>query len=278
MSGHKANRNNIPRRKPEPNQASMTSALDQLAADATSKRQGGDPVIAELEPALKSLYAEFQRLCGHLDDVTAGAALMVVGQLAAINLRDQPDDQKVNAAMRVPMMTLLLGAQLYTGSAAGVEVICPFTYLTGVPCGKTITSATKSHTERLMRGHVWQHHPGETWPPAGAEDGNEDGDEDAADAVNLAPTDPAAQAAAIADLEAEFPDDDAAETVGGVEKTHLTELIDRASRTGQCPECDAWVYLEKDGRIGFHPTGEDGNLRTCAGAGREPKADGWDEA
>jgi hypothetical protein len=259
MSGHKADRNNIPRRKPEPNATSMTSALDQLAADATSKRQGGDPVIAELEPALTSLHAEFQRLCGHLDDVTAGAALMVVGQLAAINLRDQPDDQKVDAAMRVPMLTLLLGAQLYTGSAHGVEVTCPFTYLTGVPCGKTIVSATHSHAELLMRGHVWQHHPGETWPPVDVEEAD-------VDAVNLAPTDPAVQAAAIADLEAEFPD-----------KNELAELADRASQTGQCPDCSQWVYLEDDGRIGFHPVGEDGNQRTCPGAGCEPKADGGAE-
>lgn len=254
MSGRRNHRNNISPRKPEPTETRMTAVLDQLATDATTKRQT-QPEIQALEPAAKNLYTEFQRLCGHLDEVTAGAVLMVAGQLAAINVRDQPDDQKVTAAMRIPMLLALVGAQLYTGSTSGIEIACPFTFLTGVSCTKTFSTATRQHADLLMRGHVWQNHPGETWPPVEDEDG---AGQDVADAVNLAPTDPAALAAAMRDLEAEFPDD-------GEEPS---------SRTGLCPECAQWIYLEDNGQIGTHPTGEDGNQRTCAGAGREPKADG----
>lgn len=59
---------------------------------------------------------------------------------------------------------------------------------------------------------------------------------------------------------------------GGTETATLLELAVRASKTGLCPECGFWVYLDDNGRTGFHPTGPAGGQSTCPGAGRKPGA------
>lgn len=238
MSGKKANRNNTPNRRPnDPTPTRMTAVLDQLAADANTQRRE-DPNMAALEPNLKALYAEYTRLCGHLDEVTAGAALLVVGQLCAAHVNRQPNEGKVEALASLPNLMRLVGAQLYAGTTTEVEITCPFTYMTGAPCTKTVAGATRGHAELLMKGHVWQHHPDEEWPPAADEDGTEEGaDEGVADAVNLAPTDPAAQAAAITDFEVEVPDDGD----GPEECTHPKDARMHLPGGERCSACGHWI-------------------------------------
>lgn len=262
MSGHKSRRNNLTTRTPD---AQAISQLDQLAAAvADARAQPNMVALAGMEEGFLNAYLQGSPFGNALDPLTVGAAWMIVGNLFASHINTMPEDQRSGPA-QLANLARLAGQRLYTGDRLPVTLACPYTHATGAPCTTTRTGSTQEQADKLMGAHVWQNHPDKTWPPAEAED---DAEEDVASAVNLAPTDPAAQVAAMRDLETEFPD--------GGEGNGLSELIDRATRGGQCPECDGWVYLE-DGRIGFHPTGEDGNLRTCPGAGREPKADGWDE-
>lgn len=62
--------------------------------------------------------------------------------------------------------------------------------------------------------------------------------------------------------------------------TMLTEEALQAGRTGLCPECGNWIYLGESGFIGFHPAtdGPGALLRTCMGAGMEPRSLGDGEA
>lgn len=257
MSGHKSRRNQVPTRTPD---AQAIAQLDQLAAAVADARQQPNMMaLAGMEEGFLNAYLQGSPFGNALDPLTVGAAWMIVGNLFASHINTMPEDQRSGPA-QLANLARLAGQRLYTGDRLPVTIACPYTYATGAPCTTSRTGSTQEQADKLMGAHVWQNHPDKEWPPAEDED---DAEEDVAGAVNLAPTDPAAQAAAMRDLETAFPDG--------------AELIDRASRTGQCPECDAWVYLEDDGRIGFHPTGEDGNLRTCTGAGREPKADGRDE-
>lgn len=282
MSGRKSNRNNTPNRRPnDPTPTRMTAVLDQLATDANTQRRD-DPNMAALEPNLRALLAEFERLCGHLDEVTAGAALLVVGQLCAAFVNGQSEaEQKVEALAALPNLIRLVGAQLYAGTTTEVQIACPFTYLSGAACKTSYSAATQEHAELLMRGHVWQNHPGETWPLAEDADSDEaqsaipererlvhddpalaeqiregiaeaeagetvglgsfaehlDGDGGVVDAVNLAPTDPAAQAAAIADLEAEFPDDGD----GPEECAHPKDAREHLPGGERCSACGHWI-------------------------------------
>lgn len=171
MAGHKSKRNNLGPAKPEPTATRMTAVLDQLATDANTQRRT-DPAMIGLEVNLKLLRAEYDRLCGHLDEETAGAALMVVGQLLAGHVNAQPEqDAKIEALASLPNLMRLVGAELYAGTTSEVEVRCPFTYLNGAPCTKKVTAGTQAHAELLLKGHVWQNHPDEEWPPAQDEDG-----------------------------------------------------------------------------------------------------------
>lgn len=251
MSGHKSRRNNLTTRTPD---AQAISQLDQLAAAVADARQQPNMVaLAAMEEGFLNAYLQGSPFGGALDPLTVGAAWMIVGNLFASHINTMPEDQRSGPA-QLANLARLAGQRLYTGDRLPVTLTCPYTYATGALCTTTRTGSTQEQADKLMGAHVWQNHPDKTWPPAEDEDGAE---EEVGAAVNLAPTDPSAQAAAMRDLEAEFPDDE--------------EVANNA--TGQCPECDGWVYVE-DGRIGFHPAGEDGNQRTCPGAGRAPKADG----
>lgn len=86
----------------------------------------------------------------------------------------------------------------------------------------------------------------------------------------------------LTDLETERVD----EPIGHIPTPSGTRLVAdyRAHRTRQpetttstcphatCTHCGQSVYLEADGRIGWHPVGEDLNLRSCTGSGTRPKA------
>lgn len=173
MSGHKNSRNNLPRRPADPVAARATAALDQLAADVNSRRDA--PHLAALEPHVTALLSKFRELCGHLDEVTAGAVMMFTAQVFTAHVNGQGTAEgQAMARTELPDLARLAGAALYTGSRLPAEMTCPFKWSTGNPCGKPFTAPTRERLDVLVKAHVWQNHPGESWPP---KEDEEDGPE-----------------------------------------------------------------------------------------------------
>jgi hypothetical protein len=140
----------------------MVARLDQFAATIADART--QPNLAALADLEQQFLTGFHEVGAHLDPVQVGAAWMILGNLFAGFVGGLPPEQQGCGPVLVNLARLA-GARLYTGSGLPVTAQCPYTYGTGVECGKSYTQATQERLDALMRSHVALHHPGESWPP-----------------------------------------------------------------------------------------------------------------
>lgn len=138
--------------------------LDQFAAQVTEARntQPALQALAEIEQQFLDAALD---VGGHLDRETVGAAWLILGQLFAANLANVAPEQQAQHLGRLLNVARLAGARLYTGDRLPVEVACPFMHGNGTPCGKVVKAPNPERADVLLGAHVWQAHPGETWPP-----------------------------------------------------------------------------------------------------------------
>lgn len=158
MTGHQhANQ----RRKPSP---AADHRLDQFAA-AVAEARTTQPALAALQPTVDQFIDTAMDIGAHLDRPTLGAAWLILGQLFGTNLASTPPDQQAGVLAMLLNVARLAGERLYTGTAIPVEMPCPFPYGTGAPCKSVIKAPNRERADVLLGAHVWQQHPGETWPP-----------------------------------------------------------------------------------------------------------------
>lgn len=138
--------------------------LDQFAA-AVAEARTTNPALAALATTESQFIDAAMDIGAHLDRPTVGAAWLILGQLFSTNLASVPPEQQAAQLAVLLNVAKLAGARLYVGDRLPVTLPCPFAYGDGTPCKTSRTGATPEQAETLMRAHVWQNHPGETWPP-----------------------------------------------------------------------------------------------------------------
>lgn len=160
MSGHKS-RNNIPRRPARP---AADHRLDQFAA-AVAEARANNPGATALAALEDEFIDAAMDIGAHLDRATVGAAWLILGQLMGTRLQATPPEQQSQMLGGLFQVARLAGQRLYTGDRLPVTIACPYTYLSGDPCKKSVTGPSLERADTLMGAHVWQQHPGEAWPP-----------------------------------------------------------------------------------------------------------------
>lgn len=160
MTGHHSQRRSAAAH-PE---AAMVARLDQFAATIADART--QPNLAALADLEQQFLTGFHDVGAHLDPVQVGAAWMILGNLFAGYVGSLPPEQQ-GAGPVLVNLARLAGQRLYVGDRLPVEMRCPFTYATGAPCTKTIKGSDEKQFDTYMRAHIWQAHPGATWPPEG---------------------------------------------------------------------------------------------------------------
>lgn len=138
--------------------------LDQFAA-AVAEARTTQPALAALGQIETQFIDTAMDIGAHLDRATVGAAWLILGQLFGTNLASTPPDQQAGQLVALLNVAKLAGQRLYVGDRLPVEMRCPFTYATGAPCTKLIKGSDEKQFDTYMRAHIWQQHPGETWPP-----------------------------------------------------------------------------------------------------------------
>lgn len=160
MTGHQhANQ----RRKPQP---AADHRLDQFAA-AVAEARTTNPALAALTATEDQFIDAAMDIGAHLDRPTVGAAWLILGQLFSTNLANTPPEQQAGALAMLLNVARLAGQRLYVGDRLPVEMRCPFAFATGAPCTKTVKGGDEKQFDTYMRAHIWQAHPGATWPPEG---------------------------------------------------------------------------------------------------------------
>ena len=162
MSGHHAGH------KPRNTPPAADHRLDQFAA-AVAEARNTNPALAALSATEAQFIDAAMDIGGHLDRPTVGAAWLILGQLFGTNLANVPPEQQAGALAMLLNVAKLAGQRLYEGDRLPVEMRCPFTFATGAPCTKTVKGPNQERVDVLLRAHIWQAHPGETWPPTPAD-------------------------------------------------------------------------------------------------------------
>lgn len=162
MSGHHAQK----RSQGAHPQPAMVARLDQFAATIADART--QPNLAALADLEQQFLTGFHEVGAHLDPVQVGAAWMILGNLFAGFVGGLPAEQQGCGPVLVNLARLA-GARLYTGSNLPVELPCPFAYTDGTSCRKVVKAPNAERANLLLGAHVWQAHPGETWPPVSPE-------------------------------------------------------------------------------------------------------------
>lgn len=160
MSGHHAQK-----RSQGANHAPAADhRLDQFAAQITEAR-ANTPALAALDGEAQQLIDAALDIAGHLDPATLGAAWILLGQILFQRLQLTPPEAQPSTLGALFQAARLAGVRLYNGDQLPVEMRCPFTYGTGAPCKTVIKAPNAERVDVLLGAHVWQQHPGESWPP-----------------------------------------------------------------------------------------------------------------
>jgi hypothetical protein len=250
--------------------------LDQFAA-AVADARATNPVVASLAAQEDQFISAAMDIGAHLDRQTLGAAWLIAGQLMGAHLQNTPPEQQAGALAMLLNVIKLAGEKLYTGNGLPITVACPYAYSGGAQCSTTRTAPNQERVDLLMRAHVAQNHPGEEWPPKpDVHERTLTAEDLGLHALPPAPEgwrDVTGVAAPRAWAEGRQYQLDEQPSETSAETAKLLELAETGQASGRCPECGHWIYLDSSALIGFHPVGDDGNQRTCAGAGKKPLGD-----
>lgn len=161
MTGHHAHQRSLHARNIPP---ASDHRLDQFAA-AVSEARDTNPTLAALATMEDQFLDTAMDIGSHLDRQTVGASWLIAGQLLTTHVQSVPPEQQAATLGALLNVLKLAGQRLYTGDRLPVEMPCPFPYMTGAPCKTVIKAPSQERADLMMGAHVWQQHPGETWPP-----------------------------------------------------------------------------------------------------------------
>lgn len=135
--------------------------LDAFAEAITAARTTGQ--YADLEPAEQAFINTLGEIGPDLDRRTVGAAWMILGQLFATSLGQQPAHLQAEAAGRLLNVARFAGQRLYQG--APLAQPCPLPRPSGTACRFVAKGVMQETLDAMMRAHAAVYHPDATWPP-----------------------------------------------------------------------------------------------------------------